>query len=95
MSSDELKALRTEAWREEEMNYIQIGRSRKKNAGKICVCNEDIHEMYTLCIPDTDPFQKGIIWRYTKFPIMNRMNSSVENKDDLEDLEEIAELNQN
>ena len=95
MSFDELKALRTEAWREEEMNYLQIGRSRKKNAGKKCVCNEEIHEMYTVCILDTDLFQKCIIWRYTKFPIMNRMNSSVENKDDLEDLEEIAELNQN
>ena len=54
MSYDEFKQLCRKSW-EEEYKYLRIDRSKKRDEGKHCICNESKHT-YTECIPQTKPF---------------------------------------
>ena len=54
MSYYEFKQLCKKSW-EEEYNYLCIDRSKKKDQGRYCICNES-KNTYIQCIPETDPF---------------------------------------
>ena len=54
MTYDEFKDLCRKSW-EEDYNYLYIDRSKKRNQGKYCICNESKRT----CIeatPQTNPF---------------------------------------
>ena len=54
MSYDEFKQLCRKSW-EEDYNYLCIDRSKKKDQGRYCICNET-KNTYIQCVPETDPF---------------------------------------
>ena len=54
MNYDELKDLCRKSW-EEDYNYLFIDRSKKRDQGKYCICNES-KKIYTEATPQTKPF---------------------------------------
>ena len=54
MSYEEFKELCRKSW-EEDFNYLCIDRSKKKDQGRYCICNES-KNTYIECIPQTKPF---------------------------------------
>ena len=45
MNYDEIKELCRKSW-EEDYNYLYIDRSKKRDRGKYCICNESQKNMY-------------------------------------------------
>ena len=58
MNYDEFKDLCRKSW-EEDYNYLCIDRSKKRDQGKYCICNES-KNTYLEATPQTKPFQKHI-----------------------------------
>ena len=54
MNYDEFKELRRKLW-EEDKNYLDIDRSKKRDQGKYCICNES-KNTYLEATPQTKPF---------------------------------------
>ena len=54
MNYDEFKELCRKSW-EEDYNYICIDRSKKRDQGKYCICNEN-KKTYIEATPQTKPF---------------------------------------
>ena len=54
MSYDEFKELCRKSW-EEDSNYLCIDRSKKRDQGRYCICNEN-KNTYINCTPETKPF---------------------------------------
>ena len=54
LSYDEFKELCTKSW-EEDYNYLCIDRSKKRDQGKYCICNESKYT-YIECTPETKHF---------------------------------------
>ena len=54
MSYDEFKELCRKSW-EEEYNYLCIDRSKKRDQGRYCICNE-IKQTYIEATPQTKAF---------------------------------------
>ena len=54
MSYDECKQLCRKSW-EEDYNYNFIVRSKKRDQGRFCICNES-KDTYIECTPETKPF---------------------------------------
>ena len=54
MNYDEFKDLCRKSW-EEDYNYLYIDRSKKRDRGKYCICNEN-KRTYTEATPQTKPF---------------------------------------
>ena len=54
MSYDKFKDLCRRS-REEYYNYLCIHRSKKKDQGRYCICNESINT-YIECTPEAKPF---------------------------------------
>ena len=54
MSYDEFKKLCRTSW-EEDYNYLYVDRSKKKDQGRYCICNEN-KNTYIECAPETKPF---------------------------------------
>ena len=54
MSYEEFKELCRKSW-EEDYNYLYIDRSKKRDQGKYCICNES-KRTYIEAIPQTKPF---------------------------------------
>ena len=54
MSYDEFKELCRKSW-EEDYNYLCIDRSKKKDQGRYCICNER-KNTYIECTPETKHF---------------------------------------
>ena len=54
MNYDEFKDLCRKSW-EEDYNYLYIDRSKKKDQGKYCICNES-KKTYIEATPQTKPF---------------------------------------
>ena len=56
MSYDELKELCRKSW-EEDYKYLCIDRSKKRDQGRYCICNES-KKTYTEATPQTEAFWK-------------------------------------
>ena len=56
MKYDEFKDLCRKSW-EEDYNYLYIDRSKKRNQGRYCICNES-KKAYIEATPATKPFWK-------------------------------------
>ena len=54
MSYDEFKELCRKSW-EDDYNYPYIDRSKKRDRGKYCICNES-KNIYLEATPQTKPF---------------------------------------
>ena len=54
MSYDEFEQLCRNTWKE-EYKYLCIHRSKKRDQGRYCFCNES-KKTYTECTPETKPF---------------------------------------
>ena len=54
MNYDEYKDLCRKSW-EEDYNYLCIDRSKKRDQGKYCICNES-KRTYIEATPRTNPF---------------------------------------
>ena len=54
MNYDEVKEICRKSW-EEDYNYLYIDRSKKRDQGRYCICNES-KNTYLECIPETKPF---------------------------------------
>ena len=54
MSYDEFKGLRRKSW-EQDDKYLCIDRSKKRDQGRYCLCNES-RNTYTECTPERKPF---------------------------------------
>ena len=54
MSYDEFKELFRKSW-DEDYNYLCIDRSKKRDQGKYCICNES-KKTYLEATPQTKPF---------------------------------------
>ena len=54
MSYDEFKELCRKSW-EEDYNYLNIDRSKKRDQGRYCINNES-KKSYIECTPETKPF---------------------------------------
>ena len=54
MSYDEFKDLCRKSW-EEDFNYLYIDRSKKRDRGRYCICNES-KKTYLEATPQTKPF---------------------------------------
>ena len=54
MNYDEFKDLCRKSW-EDDYNYLYIDRSKKRNQGKYCICNES-KRTYIEATPQTNPF---------------------------------------
>ena len=54
MSYDEFEQLCREAWKE-EYNYLCFDRSKKRDRGRFCICNEN-KIIYVECTPETTHF---------------------------------------
>ena len=54
MSYDEFKEICRKSW-EEDFNYLSFDRSKKKDQGRYCICNES-KNTYIKCTPETKPF---------------------------------------
>ena len=59
---DEFKELCRKSW-EEDYNYLYIDRSKKKDQGKYCICNES-DKTYIEATPQTKPFRKTITFSF-------------------------------
>ena len=55
MSYDEFKELCRKSW-EEDYNYLCIDRSKKRDQGRYCICNESKKKTYIEATPETKPF---------------------------------------
>ena len=55
MSYDEFKELCRKSW-EDDYNYLYIDRSKKRDQGKYCICNES-KNTYLEATPQTKPFK--------------------------------------
>ena len=55
MNYDEFKESSRKSW-EEEYNYLFIDRSKKRNQGKYCICNESKKKTYMEASPQTKHF---------------------------------------
>ena len=53
MNFDEFKELCRKSW--EDYNYLYIDRSKKRDQGKCCICNES-KRTYIEATPQTKPF---------------------------------------
>ena len=53
MNYDEFKELCRKSW-EEDYNYLYIDRSKKRDQGKYCICNES-KRIYIEATPQTKP----------------------------------------
>ena len=62
MTYDEFKELCRESW-EEDYIYLCIDRSKKRDQGRYCVCNES-KNTYIECTPETKPFWKHMTLIY-------------------------------
>ena len=51
---DDFKELCRKSWKE-DYNYLSIDRSKKRDQGRYCICNES-KNTYSECIPETKPF---------------------------------------
>ena len=51
MSDDEFKKLRRKSW-EDNYNYLCSDRSKKRDLGRYCICNEN-KNTYIKCTPET------------------------------------------
>ena len=60
MNYDEFKELCRKSW-EEDYNYLYIDRSKKRDRGKYCICNES-KKTYIEATPQTKPFKKKHIY---------------------------------
>ena len=56
MNYDEFKDLCIKSW-EEDYNYLYIDRSKKRDQGRYCICNES-KKTYIEATPQTKPFKK-------------------------------------
>ena len=54
MSYDEFRNIYRRSW-EEEFNYLCTDRSKKKDQGRYCICNES-KSTYVQCTPETKAF---------------------------------------
>ena len=54
MSYDEFKEICRKSW-EEDYNYLRIDRSKLRDQGSHCICNES-KNIYIECITQTKPF---------------------------------------
>ena len=54
MSYGEFKELCRKSW-EEDYNYLCIDRSKKRDQGRYCICNES-KNTYIECTPQSKPF---------------------------------------
>ena len=54
MNYDEFKDSCRKSW-DEYYNYLYIDRSKKRDQGKYCICNESKNS-YIECTPETKPF---------------------------------------
>ena len=54
MSYDDFKQLYRKSW-EEEYNYLCIDRSKKRDQGRYCICNES-KNTHIECSPETKAF---------------------------------------
>ena len=54
MNYDEFKELCRKPW-DEDYNYLCIDRSKKRDPGKYCICNEN-KRTYIEALPQTKPF---------------------------------------
>ena len=75
---DELKEFCRKSW-EDEYDHLCFDRSKKKDRGRYCICNES-KNTYIECTPETKPFR------------LTLMLYSIKNRVDLEKLEELASL---
>ena len=64
ISYDEFKELCRESW-EEDHNYLCIDRSKKRDQGRCCICNESKNTDVE-CTPETKPFWKHMTLIHTK-----------------------------
>ena len=78
MNYDEFKELCRKSW-EEDYNYLYIDRSKKRDRGKYCICNES-KNTYLEATPQTKPFQ------------IFQMLYSNKDREDLKNLEELVSL---
>ena len=63
VSYDDFKELCIKSW-EEDYNYLCIERSKKRDQGRYCICNES-KNTFIECIPETKPFHKHMILIHT------------------------------
>ena len=54
MNYDEFKELCRKSWKE-DYNYLCIDRSKKRDHGRYCICNES-KKTFIEAIPQTNPF---------------------------------------
>ena len=55
MNYDEFKELCRKSW-EEDYNYLCVDRSKKRDQGRFCLCNES-KKTYIEATPQTNPFR--------------------------------------
>ena len=56
MNYDEFKEFSRKSW-EEDYNYLRIDKSKKRDHGRYCICNES-KKTYIECTPETKPLGK-------------------------------------
>ena len=54
MKHDDFKELCRKSW-EEDYNYLCFDRSKKRDQGRYCICDEN-KKTYRECTPETKPF---------------------------------------